>query len=257
MSPPIRPLPPIRLEREIGEGAVVVFDVVELAERILAWLSREVLLGRSPFRRPLDLGPDVPRADRAEDLRRIGDRLSTHRDRERRGGRVAPRRDGPVDEGAHCGRQQGLLRGQRAVPLHRQIPASERRTPHEIPYDVGVEAPGSQQRSLYGDGSKLVTCARVHVGKDGYAVGPRRLARRGRCHLERSTRDGRCDHRRLANPDRIEARRRRRPKSSIPQIATLDTQLRSRRSAGSEWSAERPCCRPPGGHAAANRDSSG
>ena len=74
-----------------------------------------------------------------------------------------------------------------------KIPAGQRRAPREAPHDLGVEAPGSQQRGLYGDAAKLVTWAGIHVGEDGHAVGPRPFARLDRRHLHQPTRDGRYD----------------------------------------------------------------
>src|SRR4029453_334649 len=108
-QPPEHPTAAARARDEIRGDALVVFAVVELAQHVRALASRDVLLGRTLFGVWLDPWPDAPRADRAEDLWRVGDRLSTHGDRQRRGGRLAACGDSAVDEGAHCRRQYGVL----------------------------------------------------------------------------------------------------------------------------------------------------
>ena len=74
------------------------------------------------------------------------------------------------------GRQQRVVRGQRAISLHGQVAASERRTPGETPYDIRVQAPGTEQRRLHEQASQLLALALAGVDEDRHAVGPRRLA---------------------------------------------------------------------------------
>ena len=89
----------------------------------------------------------------------IAHRLS--RDRQGLGRRIGARREIEIDERPHGGRQQVLVRGQRAMAFDGEVSPGQRRPPRQLAHDVGLEASAREQRRLHGHRLELPLRARA------------------------------------------------------------------------------------------------
>ena len=191
-------------EEVLARAVVVlgVFELRQLARRPRSCVAREVF--DTAARRQ-----HLSRADGSEAVGRLGDRLPAQRRRQGRRRRIAASRESGVDDRANPRRQQVLVRGQRPVTFHGEVPPDRCPAPGELAHDVGLQASGGEQRRLHGDRYALITPARC------------RRRRRSPCRRSTPARRARRAPPRRARPERAEASRRSRPRRSSSAAARL------------------------------------
>ena len=137
----------------------------------------------------VDRRADALRSDRAEDLGRIRDRRAAARQRERLFRRVAERCHLPVDEPSRGRGEEVLHRGKGSVSLEREVPPGRRLLGGELLHESRSEAPRRDEQRLDRDAAQHVLRVDVVVDEDRRPVGPGRLTRLARGHVQRLARE--------------------------------------------------------------------